>query len=317
MRPQALEPTDDRYSSAYRPVKLSDCKPTIQAAILELQSADRPPELTLYHYGQFVVVRLTLTVNLPSRGPVNGIDIRPEEPVLIFFHEKGYPGRAPQIRVDRRSFPVHLLPHLNPVLPGEPPWLCLHRGNLSDWYAEHSIIDLVERARGWLEDAAKGQLIKESDRFEPTRIDPEYWFGASVFDQQQFRAYITERWQADPNVGVAYVASYLSGIKIDWEWIRLSFDFIAPAIEPIIARGSKRSGGEVDQGSFFPGLLFWPDSCNEFDQYFGALPNTLPGLYELAQSVGIPLRETLAPILASANSAFGDLIPLFLCLQRP
>lgn len=308
---------DDRYSSAYRPVKLSDCKPTIQATVLELQSTDNQPDLTIYQYGQFVAVRLTLAVSLPSRGPVNGIDVRRSEPVLIFFHEKGYPGRAPQVRVDRRSFPAHQLPHLNPVLPGEPPWLCLHRGNLSDWYAEHSILDLVERARGWLEDAAKGQLIKESDRFEPTRFDPEYWLGASVFDQQQFRAYITERWRADSNRGVAYVASYLSGIKIDWEWIRLSSDFIAPAIEPVIARGAERSGREADQGCFFPGILFWPDSCDKFNQYFGALPNTLPGLYELAQSVGIPLQEILVPILASADLPFGALIPLFLCIQRP
>lgn len=308
---------DDRYSSAYRPVKLSDCKPTIQAAILELQSAYQLRDLTIYQYDRFTAVRFTLAVSLPSRGPVNGIDIRPAEPVLIFFHEKGYPGRAPQVRVDRRSFPTHRLPHLNPVLPGEPPWLCLHRGNLNDWYAEHSILDLVERARGWLEDAAKGQLIKERDRFEPTRIDPEYWFGASVFDQQQFRAYITERWRADSNGGVAYVVSYLSGIKIDWEWLRLSSDFIAPAIEPVIARGAERSGREADQGCFFPGILFWPDACDKFDQYFGALPNTLPGLYELAQSVGIPLQETLAPLLASANSPFGALIPLFLCIQRP
>ena len=45
--------------------------------------------------------------------------------------------------------------------------------------AEHTVIDLVERARGWLRDAARNRLVPEGDGFEPTR-SPDT-FGTLVY----------------------------------------------------------------------------------------------------------------------------------------
>lgn len=308
---------DDRYSSQYQSKKLTDCEPAVRAAIQELQSAVTPIQLEIFHYEEYMVVSFPLLVNLPSRGSVDGIDIRPVEQVLAFFPKTGYPGRAPQIRVDRRSFPTERLPHLNPVRPGEPPWLCLHRGSVSDWYAEHSIGDLVERARSWLEDAARGKLIKDRDRFEPTRIAPEYWLGASVFDQRQFQDYIAEQWRIHRTGGVAYVGSYLSVEKIDFECYRLSSHEIAPSPDLIRPQMTEKEGGNHDPGLLYPSLLLWPDPTYQCNRYFGTLPTTVPELYKFAQSVGIPLEQHLSTALAARSTTTGWLVPVFLCIQRP
>ena len=308
---------DDRYSSEFQAIKLTDCEPAVRSALQELQRTDSRLPLEIFNYKEYMVAGFPLQVSLPSRGPVDGIDIRPVELVLVFFHKAEYPGRAPQIRMDRRSFPTERLPHLNPVWPGEPPWLCLHRGSVSDWYAEHSIGDLVERARSWLEDAARGKLIKDRDRFEPTRIAPEYWLGASVFDQRQFQDYIAEQWRIHDSGGVAYVASYLSAEKIDFEWYRLSSNDIAPSPDLIRPREAANEDGKQDPGLLYPGLLLWPDPTYQCTRYFGTLPTTVSELYAFAESVGIPLERHLAPALAVRSTPNRLLVPVFLCIQRP
>src|SRR5262249_41158045 len=102
----------------------------------------------------YVAAAFTIRVDLPSRGAGGGVDIRALEPIMLVFNRRDYPEKAPMARSDRRDFPTAHLPHLNPVGPGQPPWLCLHRGNLDDWFAEHTLEDLVGRVKDWYRDAA-------------------------------------------------------------------------------------------------------------------------------------------------------------------
>jgi proteasome lid subunit RPN8/RPN11 len=309
---------DDQYSSHFEIIAKNDCKPVIQSVIHELQKLDIQNTLDTYLYGEYSVIGFRLKVSLPSRGPVNDIDIRPLEPILLFIHNTSYPGRAPQIRIDRRSFPTDRLPHLNPVWPGEPPWLCLHRGSIDDWYAEHSIIDLINRARSWLEDAARERLIKEHDRFEPTRISPEYWVGTSVFDQGQFQDYITDQWKIHRTGGVAYVASHMSIQKyIDIEWFRLSSNDIASSLDQIVPIDSTNDGFKKKPGCLEPGLLLWPNITFQCTRYFGTLPRTVDELNEFAESIGIHMNYHLSSILATRPPTGNRFVPVFLCVKRP
>jgi hypothetical protein len=120
---------DDRYSSEFQAIKLTDCEPALRSALQELQRTNSRLPLEIFNYKEYIVAGFPLQVSLPSRGPVDGIDIRPVELVLVFFHKAEYPGRAPQIR-GSAFVSTERLPHLNPVWPGEPPWLCLHRGSV-------------------------------------------------------------------------------------------------------------------------------------------------------------------------------------------
>jgi hypothetical protein len=80
--------------------------PAIRSAVAELRAKfgnlDVP---VLYWNANFAAVPLTVEIELPSRGPVNGVDIRKREPILLLFSKKWFPYSAPLVYSDRRDFP--------------------------------------------------------------------------------------------------------------------------------------------------------------------------------------------------------------------
>lgn len=308
------------FSDGFATTKLTACSLAIQHAIDELRDYLGIPIQTLYECADYVVIRISAAVNLPSRGTVNGIDIREKEPLLIFFHKANFPGRAPQIRVDRRDFPTKQLPHLNPVFPGEPYCLCLHRGSIDDWYAEHSLADLIERAQRWLEDAAMGHLIKEHDCFEATRIDGGSWIGGvSVFSVKLVREFIEDAWEKRPKGGMAYVASYGTLTSNELEKIRFYSNFISLSLDEVRTSydAQKNKSDALLNGFPCPGLILWPDNEAVCSEYFGNLPRTINDLYEFGTRIGVNLKDALSPLLDDGEKAGRNIFPVFLCIKRP
>jgi len=283
------------FSSNWPPIHLSACNSSTQSAVNELSLGLNIPIPAIYEYGDYVAIKIMVSVSIPFRGTVDGIDIRPQEPLLILFHKTNFPGRSPQVRSDRRDFPAGNLPHLNPVWPGEPYSLCLYRGNIDDWYSEHSIIELIERAKIWLSDAAMGHLIKEKDRFEATRIDGFNLFGGvSIFNHKRFSDYIEKAWDKDSSGGMAYVASYGSTTSDKFEVIRLFSDYIAFQLKGILQRykSVREMNPAVQRGVELPGILLWSSKDHVYKKYFGHLPKTVSELYELSNELGLNLRDT-------------------------
>jgi hypothetical protein len=124
-----------------------------------------------YWNDNYVAVPLVVEADLPTRGPVDGVDIREKEPIFLLLHRRYYPHKAPSTYSDRPDSPKTRLPQHNPTSPGRPANFCLHRGSLDNWLAEHTIVDLVGRVRGWLRDAARDRLVRREDGFEPTRAE--------------------------------------------------------------------------------------------------------------------------------------------------
>src|SRR5277367_6206823 len=146
---------------------VGECSVAIQEAVAELERLRGAGSIRVTAWNKnFVAVLVTVDVDLPTRGPVNGIDIRESEPIIILLHRRDYPEIAPIAKSDRKDFPASRLPHLNPTQKGSPAEFCLHRGSIQDWFSEHSITDYIHRVRGWLRDAASNRLIREEDRFE-------------------------------------------------------------------------------------------------------------------------------------------------------
>src|SRR6267143_765231 len=142
----------------------------IRAAAAQLREKFVCQGIPVLHWSDsWVAMPLTVDVELPGRGPVNGVDIRKREPIVLLFARKFFPYRAPRIYSNRRDFSKNKFPHINVTARKQPAWLCLHRGSIDSWFAEHTVVDLVERARGWLRDAARNRLVPEGDGFEPTR----------------------------------------------------------------------------------------------------------------------------------------------------
>src|SRR5258708_32082013 len=181
------------FSHGYQPDDPAKCSPDIVEAFAELDSIVGEVRCVRWN-ADYVAAAFSLPIDLPSRGPVGGLDIRASEPLLLVFHKRDYPERAPMVRSDRKDFPVARLPHLNPVSRNQPASLCLHRGNFNDWFAEHSIGELVARIRDWLRDAGRNRLIRSADFFEPTRMVDAV--GTAVFSVQNFKDWLNSGWKS-------------------------------------------------------------------------------------------------------------------------
>ncbi len=308
------------FSTDFSTASFDSCGLAVRQAVAELASYMGVRIDVIREYADYYVVGVSMAVSLPSRGTRDDVDIHESEPLLVFFHKKEFPGRAPQIRSDRRDFPVSVLPHLNPVPPGEPYALCLHRGNIDDWFAEHSLPELIERARKWLEDAAMGHLIKERDRFEGTRIDGQHWIGGvSIYSSQLLREFIEAAWKRGPRAGAGYVGSYGSVTNIWPEYIRLQTDFAAATLEEVLARfkAEQQAQAAARLRLQLPGVILWPAKDAIDSEYFGDLPATINGLYGFADHLGVDLKQPISALLQLETNGERGFFPIFLCVRRP
>jgi Prokaryotic E2 family A len=139
-----------------------------------IESLKKHPRITNVHarvqtQGQDVVVSADIDTNLAStwkalgRSP-NGV--LPIETVEIVF-PSNYPQGAP-IPTLRADFDASL-PHVNPHDKGERVPPCIYQGTLLDALHSEGFERLIVQLVDWLERAAEGTLINESQGWEPAR----------------------------------------------------------------------------------------------------------------------------------------------------
>jgi integrative and conjugative element protein (TIGR02256 family) len=312
----------ERFSSAYASVPRLSLPHAVQFALDEVTRALGGRQVDAVRWNDnSVAVPFDVAVDLPSRGPVGGIDIRSVEPVLLRFDLANYPVVAPSAYSDRKDFPASQLPHLNPVRSGQPFSLCLHRGSMDDWFAEHTIADFLERVRSWLRDAAADRLMREGDYFEPTRFSSS--FGIMVFDPRTLAFKVSElRGESEYAAGRVYFHARVSrGDGEGWDnQLACSLEFT------LDGRPSDEDVERVSGWNAFPaelrhyelwtvGILLWPRRAACWT-YFGLLPSTYGELVEFASQLGISLPETMAEYHGS-NAKQCAFIPVTICVPRP
>lgn len=273
----------------------------------------------------YVAAAFSVPVDLPSRGPVGGLDIRPREPILLVFSRRDYPERAPMARSDRRDFPVGSLPHLNPVGPGQPPWFCLHRGSFDDWFAEHTIGDLITRVRGWLRDAASNRLIRDNDFFEPTRLGESV--GTAVFSAEGFKDWLELGWKSTGGLaGYGFLAMSLldpenyqdvrdGAFPVKVRYFYGKEQDLSSLIEAAVAI-NEIAGKQKSIAPWCFGILAWPEQHRPLREYFGCLPSTGRELSDFCERLGIPLPEALRDY-AGRGLALLNGLPIILAIPRP
>lgn len=313
------------YSAGYVKEDPSAWGPEIEAAFDDLRRITGSDVRCVRWNDDYVAAAFTVKVDLPSRGPVGGIDIRAEEPVMLVFNRRDYPELAPMARSDRKDFPTSRLPHLNPVLPGQPPYFCLHRGSLNDWFAEHTLEDLVTRMRGWLRDAARNRLIPEGDRFEVTRIIDA--LGTAIFAPKAFEGWLGEGWKStNGESGYGFLMmSLLDRDKRDpardggfpvkvWRFYSNEED-LSKSLEAVREINALISKTE-SVAPFCFGILCWSARDQPVGEYFGQLPQAVAELLELCGRYGIPLGEALSDYAGRGLQQVNGL-PVILGLVRP
>lgn len=300
------------YTSELEPVDAEVLELPVRLALSELKDTFPDQAIEPRDGGDgLVILPLRVGVDLPSRGPVDDVDIRETEPIFLLFNCRDYPHVAPAVFSDRQDFPGVRLPHLNPVPSGHPASLCLHRGNINDWFAEHTIVDLVERARDWLRDAAAGRLVREGDGFEPTR--PSQEVGYVVYDPAIITNFVQERWSEnggeggfaflwhewlqdaeDPRAGADLGAVRLVHI-LPAEALLGSQDEITRLVNEAL---QSRRGTNLDNRLI--GILAWPAQGCVHDEYFAELPGELSEFRKWTRTLGIPVGDGFEAYLSKS-----------------
>lgn len=316
--------TEALYSNSWAREALESLDPGLLDTISDLRAHVLGRQIAVKRFNdQWLAVCCGIEVDLPSRGPVNGLDIRSVEPIAFLLHRRDYARRAPDVRSDRPDFPASQLPHLNPTASGNPPSLCLHRGSLDDWFAEHSVADLVDRTRGWLRDAARGRLMREGDLFEHTRLVAPA--GAMIFSADTLDALAQRHWNAasgSPGNDLAVVRlSTVPETHMGWDGnVAVQFEWLThgpPDSETtdLLARWNKLAAQAENVPRMTVALIGWA-SEQPVERYFGTLPTTYGDLIQFAGTIGIDLPSSMKKYQAAGAQKLAG-IPIVLGVRRP
>lgn len=275
----------------------------------------------------YIGIPLTVEVQLPTRGPVGGIDIRREEPVYLLFDKKHYPYAAPRVFSNRIDFPSARLAHLNPVLESERQGasFCLHRGNLDDWYAEHDILDLLSRICAWLRDAARNRLQRAEDGFERIRLARAGWY--LIYDVADFEGQVRAAWTASdgqPGSDI-YFGSLLNSpeadplIGTDCYAIRHHsfprFDLLPDLLECATLLNKQHSPKTpIDRFAF--GILIRARAETTDDEYIAEYPDNYGALKSFLRRWEVDIDHEVMHYQSSGLQLFGG-IPITVAFRRP
>lgn len=323
------------FSTGLKPIKENKLNKNILSAVKELKRIFSDQRIQVLEWNNhYVAIPLQIRINLPTRGTINGIDIKEVEPIILLLNKDQYPLQAPFVYSNRMDFPKSKLPHLNPRSKESPANFCLYRGNLNDWFIEHSLKELIDKTKSWLEDAASDNLVREYDRFEVTRIDEKY--GYNVFEPKEFIEIIEKHWsQYKKGRGHAYLNyKLLNGSNdplIGNNKYSISFDDLA--YEEIIDKILKfalnlnqnltecaeniSTQALISQYRFqLFGILAWSSSDVIKDEYFTNFPQNLDELLDFASSLNIDLYEALNQFFLK-NLNVSQEIPITIAINRP
>ncbi|MET4198710.1 ThiF family adenylyltransferase [Bradyrhizobium sp. LA6.12] len=275
----------------------------------------------------WIAVPLVVDVELPGRGPVGGVDIQKREPVALLFERRIFPYRAPLVYSNRRDFPKTKFPHINVTAPKQPAWLCLHRGSIDAWFAEHDVYELVQRARGWFRDAARDRLVPEGDGFEPTRSAKTR--GTFIYEPKSNLDRIADGWKATGGAaGYSLIAFDLLDDDSKAEIGEAGFSVRRAAdVPPYVYKEhlnlaellndfaeKPESKGQFQRRLF--GVLVWAVERDVSREYFGELPTTLGELVVWGDDRGLSIGPALAEYLANGFHLFAG-VPVIVAIRRP
>jgi proteasome lid subunit RPN8/RPN11 len=317
---------DDAFTATHAAEDEAQLPTAIRAAAAQLREKFAGQDIPVLHWNDsWVAMPLTLDVELPGRGPVNGVDIRKQEPIALLFARNLFPYRAPLVYSNRRDFPKNKFPHINVTARKQPAWLCLHRGSIDTWFAEHTVLDLVERARGWFRDAARNRLVPEGDGFERTRAAEI--FGNLIYDPKVNLGEIADAWRfSDGSAGYRVIAFDLldddrkaeigeSGYSVRQVGTVRAYKEHLELAELLNEFAERQEYNGRFQRRLF-GVLVWAAEGEVSTEYFGELPQTLGELVAWSDERGLPVKTALADYLALGFHLFGG-VPIIVAVKRP
>ncbi len=262
-----------------------------------------------------VAVPVNVTVDLPSLGNYNNIDIQPIEPVLLVFDVENYPVEAPKVFTDRLDFPKDKLAHLYVAVNGKPPAFCYVRGSSNEWYANKRIQDLIVRIGNWLRDAAAGELSADGDQFEPLRL--EGYNGTNTYDYDQLADIVNNKRSFVPGQNWTLglferkdknVASYTL-VKI----LTLGN---ATTIIAEFDEEKKKDKEAADKKRYHYGYIIWNNDDQTFEEYDIALPSDWESFKVFCNRYKLDYTA-FEDMVSTGDGNYYVYFPVILAIKRP
>ena len=315
---------DSLFTNELTPIDLDDSTtPAIRAAIEQVRSAY--PEIRIYDWGQYFAVALIVHVRLPFEGPVNDVDIREEEPVILRLHRDRYPHFGTAAFSNRLDFPRDQFPHLNPVNPSSPVSFCLHRDDLNEWMVERTISELIDRVRKWLFDAASNWLIPPGDGWDPIRIIQPT--GISVYPAGAIQSLLQKQWKRTHGGAGFSILRYkllphssddplADDASYTIEWTEVVSEHKASRVAKEIHKLTQRHDLLQSTDRHLLGMLIHAAKDNICDTYFADIPKTLTQLLQLGSDLELPVAQALE-LFQRRNYQLFKGIPIILAIKRP
>lgn len=229
-----------------------------------------------YRYHESVVVRLVLSLELPTRYDEATALVRAEEPVFVEFYSD-YPDRVPRAYIGRNDFDFDHAPHIYCEKDGMRP-ICLFRGNGDEWFANMEIEDFIKHLRSWYEDLASGANIEDGGEFEPLRL--EGYTATMVYDYEQLSDEIDK---ADGQPKERFLVIYE---RLKKKLIRLTGDNMWLLKIPGLEKKDVVLGAVCKDGS--------KRSCDKYDV---VMPKTYSELQEYAGKHGVEIDAAVNDVL--------------------
>lgn len=247
-----------------------------------------------YRYHGSVVVRLVLTLELPTRYDETTALVRAEEPVFVEFYSD-YPDRVPHVYIGRNDFDFDHTTHIYCEKDGLRP-ICLFRGNGDEWFANMEIEDFIKHLRSWYEDLASGINIEDGGEFEPLRL--EGFTATMIYDYEKLSDEIDKVDGQQKDIFIAVCR--LSEKKL----IRLTGANFWLLELP-----------RLDNKDIIPGSVCWDGGKRSCDIYDVVMPRTYSELLEYATKHGVEIETSVNGVLGKTNSSSASFI-IILAIKR-
>lgn len=247
-----------------------------------------------YRYHDSVVVRLVLTLELPTRYDETAALVKAKEPVYVEFYSD-YPDRVPRAYIGRNDFDFDHTPHIYCVKDSLRP-ICLFRGNGDEWFANMEIEDFVKHLRSWYEDLASGVNIEDGGEFEPLRL--EGYTATMTYDYEQLSEEIDK--EDGQNKDIPFVVYRRSEKKM----VRLTKDNLWLLQLP-----------GAEKKDIVWGAICWNDTKESCDIYDTELPRTYSDLKDYANRHGVEIESTVRGLLDKMEDAPSSVV-VILAIRR-
>lgn len=271
--------------------------PAVERVLSEIKQYFGGAALKVLSFDQWsIVVPGLFKVSLPSNGPVNNIDIRAEEPVLIQIFLEHYPDNCPFILSDRKDFPKANLSHLYYTDENEPARLCLVRGNPNEWFARSKTSDFLEVGNQWFYKAGAGLLVEDGDEFDPTRIEGNVC-GKHIYKYDVLQEVVSNNQRLLPDYPMAILVSGISANRFYRSIMSVPF-ITLPTIRETVHEITFKERQTADHDKAHPlfSILLWHPDNNVEDFYLTKRPSDLSQLKLFFSIRGIDLLEILSAL---------------------